>query len=124
MSNILTHGEKQLVLYTKGHFEQSNMIDDLRSITAENFEIPVDSTEFYHIYDWVTKIFLKLKEASYITISTHDFLCSLFTWETPVLKPEDMLRKMLSHIRGVVVAGIDLGVADERYLNIKQPLEK
>ena len=119
MSEILSHDEKQVVLYSKGHFVISNEIDDLRTITAEAFDISLTSTEKYHVYGYVVKIFLKLQTEKYIEASMHDFICGLFTWETPVIQPSDMIRKMMSYISTVKAAGLDLGEADPKYLPVK-----
>lgn len=118
MNDILSHCEKQIVLYTKGHFTKKDLIEDLRAIVAESFAIPIESTYFYHIYNHVTRIFLKLHEAEYITESMEDFLCGLFKWNR-VLKPEDMINEMLGKISIVKAAGLNLGEADGKYLPIK-----
>lgn len=91
------------------------MFEDIRQITAKAFSIPVESTHFYHLYNYITSIFLKLHEAEYITESMEDFLCSLFKWK-PVLKPEDMVTKMIGQISIVKASGLYLGEADDAYL--------
>ncbi|MGG1650472.1 hypothetical protein ABHN03_16890 [Paenibacillus sp. NRS-1775] len=118
---ILSHSEKQIVLYTKGHFLTTDMFEDIRQITAKAFSIPVQSTHFYHLYNFITSIFLKLHEEEYISESMENFLCSLFKWK-PVLKPEDMVTKMIGQISIVKASGLQLGEADEKYLPIKKKL--
>lgn len=123
MSDILSHGEKQIVLYAKGHFKQNNLIEDLRDIVAETFIIPVESTEFYHIYNQVTKLFLKLHKAGYIQESMEEFLCSLFKWKS-IINPEDVINEMLGQISIIKAAGLNLGCANKRYLPAKKDVEK
>nr|WP_145401539.1 hypothetical protein [Paenibacillus xylanexedens] len=116
---ILTESEKQLVLYSKGHFVKTNLIDDIKKIVAEGFEIPLESTHFYHSYNFVADTFLKLHKANYIDASMHDFFCGLFKWKQ-ILKPEDMIQDMLSNISTIRAAGLNLGKADSKYLTLKQ----
>ena len=118
---ILNHSEKQIVLYSKGHFQITDMLEDIRQITAKAFSIPVESTHFSHLYNYITSIFLKLHEAEHITESMENFLCSLFKWKS-VLKPEDMVTKMIGQISIVKASGLQLGEADEKYLPIKKKL--
>ncbi|MEC4565381.1 hypothetical protein L8C07_05440 [Paenibacillus sp. CMAA1739] len=118
-NDILNHSEKQIVLYSKGHFQQSDLIEDVRVITARSFNIPVESTHFYHLFNYITMIFLNLHEAEYITESMENFLCSLFKWKS-VLKPEDMVTKMIGQISIVKASGLDLGEADDEYLPTKR----
>lgn len=117
--DILTESEKQLVLYSKGHFVKTDLIDDINKIVAEGFEIPLESTHFYHAYNFVTSAFLRLHEAKYIDENMHDFFCSLFKWKE-VLKPEDVLQDMLGSISSVKAAGLNLGEADSKYLRPKR----
>lgn len=121
--DILNHSEKQIVLYSKGHFQTTDMIEDIRQITAKAFAIPVESTHFYHLYNYITSIFLKLHEASYITDTMESFLCSLFKWKS-VLKPEDMVIKMMGQISIVKASGLYLGEADDGYLPSKKNHQK
>lgn len=118
MEQILEYGEKQLVLYTKGHFVKTNLLEDLKKICSVRFEIPEKSVEFYIVYNAVTDIFLKLHKSNHIEEGLEDFFKSLFKW-SPVLTPEDFLEKMLSPVSMVKAKGLELGSADPQYLEIK-----
>ncbi|WP_340032541.1 hypothetical protein NSQ20_11795 [Paenibacillus sp. FSL K6-1122] len=115
---LLTDSEKQLVLYSKGHFLKTNLTDDIKRIIAEGFEIPLESTQFYHVYSFVTTIFVKLHEKKYIDNSINDFLCGLFKWND-TLRPEDMIQNMMSSISSVKAVGLNLGKANSKYLTPK-----
>jgi hypothetical protein len=120
MTEILSHDEKQIVLYSKGHFiKTNNIIDDLKAITAETYEIPIEFTLFHHVYGYITRTFLKLQSHGYFDEDMESFLCSLFKWNT-TLKPEDMIEKMISWISTVKAAGLNLGEADPKYIRVKK----
>lgn len=120
VEDFLTHSEKQAVLYSKGHFKVTNTIDDLKVIVSHQFVISVDSVEVKHVYHFLIRIFMKLKERNYIVEDWEEFLKGLFSWQTPTLNIEIMIDKLLSYFSSTEVEGMGLGDADPSYLTISK----
>ncbi|ASA22711.1 hypothetical protein [Paenibacillus donghaensis] len=93
----LNYGEKKLILYTKGHYRNKNLMEALRIITAWNFQIPLESTESYHIYDFVLKVFIQLQEKGYVE-SPYDLMKSFFTLRRPTITFDSIIDMMISDL--------------------------
>ncbi|OME55439.1 hypothetical protein BSK59_13255 [Paenibacillus odorifer] len=120
MNEKLSYGEKQLILYSKGHYKTKNKDNALRIITSWNYHIPLESTEQYHIYDYILKVFICLQEEGY-TLSPHEFLKSFFTIRRPVITFNTMIEILLIEISLVEVKELNLGEIDKQLFELLNP---
>lgn len=52
--------EQQVVLYCKGHFLVTDMMQDLRVLVAEAYRLPLDSMVDYSVYHYMVELWFKL----------------------------------------------------------------
>lgn len=110
----LSQMEKQLILYTKGHFKKSgNLIEDLKVFVGEAYALSLEHVEMYSIYNFVIQTYDKLMYAKYITHQspTEYLLTKIYSRD---LKRDDnsLLEFLLGDISIVKVKGLDLGLVD------------
>jgi len=108
----LTHYEKQAILYSKNHFEKTNLIDDLKVITAKEYSLPLEYVRLHTVYVYMLDIFFKLQKAGYIKIGIKEFLENLFDNWNPKIGRYEMIGKMMVEIQNILVQGLDLGDPD------------
>lgn len=112
----LTHAEKQLILYTKGHFKRINYMEDLKYFAAHQYNIYPEQVDKRSIMHMVIILYEKLSKGSYINFDLETFINDLFrrawfknedhiSWET-------IIQEMLARIQGILAKGLDLGKAD------------
>src|SRR5690625_5222020 len=77
-NDILTHEEKQIVLYFKGHFQKTDMMKDLQVLVEPIYGNGLEGTGERNIYDTVLRIFFKLRKSGHITVDMQYFMESLF----------------------------------------------
>jgi hypothetical protein len=121
---ILTESEKQFLLYTKGHFVKGEVLyDDLKVFAAKNYGYDPEHAYMGSIVHFITQLYIGLVNAQYI--STHGekdplqyMFNSIFKYK---LKSDDdtLLRFLMSDMANVNVLGLDLGEADESYLQLR-----
>jgi hypothetical protein len=109
--------EKQLILYTKGHFKEINYNRDLKYFAAKLYDLYPSQVEQYSIIHMVTHIYQKLVTSGYIRFILPLFLDDIFkrawrengnhnaSWDT-------VLNQMLAEIQNTRVQGLNLGEAD------------
>jgi hypothetical protein len=118
----LTHAEKQLILYVKGHFLETDLITDLKVITGKQCGLSFEHVDPHNIYHFVVKLFLKLEEKDYIKPGLEDFILKLFSQTDEKIGYIDMIQKMLSEITITEVIGMNLGKPD--YTLLENPAKE
>jgi hypothetical protein len=118
MTTINLHPiEKQLILYTKGHFEEIDYNRDLKYFAAEIYDLDPARVEQYSINHIVTNLYQKLVDAEYIEFSLKDFLQDTFkrSWlyyNNISIDYQIVLEQMLAEIQNIKTHGLDLGEAN------------
>jgi hypothetical protein len=118
MTTINLHPtEKQLILYTKGHFKEIDYSRDLKYFAAEMYDLDPERVEQYSINHIVTNLYQKLVDAGYIDFSLKDFLQDTFkrSWlyyNSRSIDYRIVLEQMLAEIQKIRTHGLDLGEAD------------
>lgn len=114
--------EKQLILYTKGHFGKIDYEKDLKYFAAELYGLYPEQVEWYSIFNMTIKLYQKLIDAGLIDFKLINFLSETFRrayreeyedkidWMT-------VIRQILGEIQGMQVYEgdkilIELGNAD------------
>jgi hypothetical protein len=119
--------EKQLILYTKGHFKQINYQEDLKYFAAELYGLEPERVEWYSIINMVNDVYQTLIDKGLIDFNLKNFLSDTFrrayreesimdvTWKIVV-------REMLGEIQGMQVqgTGLELGKADLSLISEKE----
>lgn len=121
----LSYWEKQIILYTKGHFGEINH-HHLKYFAAEHFGLHPDQVEQYSINYMVANLYEKLIDEGYIGFKLYSFVNEVFKRKrfegdnSDGVKWSDMLKLMLSDIQGISVLGedfnLDLGAPDKEIL--------
>lgn len=119
MSDALTHYDKQLILYTKGWFKQTSLVEDIKIIAGEYYNIEPKNLNKIDAFRFVGKVFYKLKQYNHIQHTNElDVFLELFhrvkLWKgKDDVDIMDVIDYMCSKISSVVVLGrIDLGEPD------------
>lgn len=75
----LTNGEKQLILYAKGHFKDVSIeiMNDLCILTANDFNMSKDLVGYHNIQSYVLNVFIKLKSNDNLLLKEKDMLTEL-----------------------------------------------
>ncbi len=111
----LSNEEKQLILYTKGHFLKSgNLIDDMKVIVGKAYALSFEHIEMYSIYNFVIKLYNKLVEGGYISHNkgTAEYILTKVYSRGLNRGDNSLLEFMLGEISIVKVAGLELGEID------------
>jgi predicted aldo/keto reductase-like oxidoreductase len=66
--------EKQLILYTKGHFKRIKYEQDLKYFAAELYALSPEQVEWYSISHMVTDVYQKLVDHGLISFNLKNFL--------------------------------------------------
>ena len=111
----LTYYEKQLILYSKGHFETVDLIEDIREIAAKQYTLPVEYTEHYSIYHFVVTTFFKLQGMGYIKLTSKELIMDLFKRRKEV-DYRDVIVDMLGQI-----SITETGVTAKKPLDLGDP---
>lgn len=117
-NDILTHDEKQIVLYFKGHFQETDMMKDLQVLVEPIYGNGLEGTSERNIYDTVLRIFFKLRKSGHITVDMQYFMENLFlggliegSFNGEVNRAWT-IRKMRSYIMRTRAEGLKLGKPD------------
>lgn len=117
----LTIIEKQLILYTKGHFTDLGKMDyaeDLKYFAAEAYGLYPKQVEQRSIFHMVITLYQKLIDNGYIRFDLEQYMANLFkrSWlhdnDGNKISRENVLDQMLAEIQGCPVKGMDLDKAD------------
>lgn len=111
--------EKQVILYSKGHFKQINYQQDLKYFAAELYDLNPEQVELYSIVNMVTDIYQTLVGNGLIDFNFKNFLSWTFRRAYRETSKNEVswnivLREMLAQIQGMQVlgTGLELGKAD------------
>jgi hypothetical protein len=121
--------EKQLILYTKGHFKEIDYSRDLKYFAAEMYDLDPERVEQYSINHIVTNLYQKLVDAGFIEFSLKDFLQDTFkrSWlyyNSRSIDYRVVLEQMLAEIQKIRTHGLDLGEVDHSILTDLILMEK
>jgi hypothetical protein len=114
--------EKQLILYTKGHFKEINYNRDLKYFAAKLYALDPNRVEQYSIIHMVSSLYDTLVNADYIRFELTLFLAECFKkamWDNSEksINWDIILDRMLAGIQNTKVKGLELGEADIAILN-------
>ena len=121
LSVELSHQEKQIILYSKNHFEKTNTLEDIRLILGPLFGIKPKDVSPHGVYSYVVRLFLKLEEAGYVTNIAY-FLENLFKTASDKIDYIAMMDKMMVEMSIAQASGMNLGEPD--YSLIRKPKNK
>jgi hypothetical protein len=119
----LNYWEKQLILYTKGHFGRVNYERDLKRFPSELYGLSLEHTDNYNVLGMVVRLYQKLVDGYFIRFTLEKFITDIFKRASierskNEVSYDDVLRQMLAELQGLQVREgeeliIDLGKADE-----------
>jgi hypothetical protein len=114
--------EKQLILYTKGHFGKIDYEHDLKYFAADLYGLFPEYVEWYSVFNMVVKLYQKLVDEGFIDFKLINFLSETFRRayredNTDKVDWMIVIRQMLAEIQGMAVCEgenvlIELGRAD------------
>jgi hypothetical protein len=119
----LNYWEKQLILYTKGHFGRTDYDKDLKRFPAELYGLSLEHTDNYNVLGMVVRLYQKLVDTGHIHFTLEKFIADIFkraSFERSKneVAYQDVLRQMLAEFQGLQVRDddnvlLDLETADE-----------
>lgn len=119
----LHYWEKQLILYTKGHFKRIDYKKDLKLFTAKLYGLGLEDVGMQNVLHMVLDVYETLCENGYINFKLKTFIATLlkktaFKSESNKIDAYDILHELLAEIQGIPVLsnGLDLGEADRELL--------
>lgn len=126
----LHHYEKQLIKYTKGHFERDlDYKNDIKYFAARLYGLPIEHTPVYSVANMVIDIYQQLVDAGYLENNLKRMFDTLFKrarWDNNKdnINYDDVIWYYLSCFQGLQIKGyddpswnIDLGETDESIFN-------
>lgn len=122
----LHYWEKQLILYTKGHYVKNiDYNKDLRHFTANIYGLYFDQVKDYMVQGMVVDLYEKLVNNGLITHSIETFIADIFKRSfydrgSYEVNRYDIIYYMLGEIQGISVlnVGLDLGTTDDDLFHI------
>lgn len=115
--------EKQLILYTKGHFKRIDYKKDIKLFPAKLYGLGVDQVDMKNVLHMVVDIYDTLCKNKYIDFNLKTFIHSLlresaFKGTSHKTNVDDILNMLLAEIQNIPVVskGLDLGKADGELL--------
>ncbi|HDR7922271.1 hypothetical protein [Bacillus paranthracis] len=119
----LHYWEKQLILYTKGHFKRIDYKKDIKLFTAKLYGLGLEDVGMQNVLHMVLDVYETLCENGYINFKLKTFIATLlkksaFKGESNKIDAYDILHELLAEIQGIPVLskGLDLGEADRELL--------
>jgi hypothetical protein len=126
----LNYWEKQLILYTKGHFGRTDYNKDLKHFPSRLYGLSLEHTDDYNVLGMVTRLYQKLVDDNHIRFTLEKFIGDIFRRASierhkNEVAYDDVLRQMLVEISMVQIRKggnieLDLGTADENLKGIIQ----
>lgn len=124
----LNYWEKQLILYTKNHFEKIDYDGELRYFPSKLYGLYLEHTEDYNVFGMVVRLYQRLVDMELLTFSLEGFLNDAFRrslierGKNDELNRRDIMRLMLAAIQNMNVMGthLDLGVRDDELFKTLQ----
>ncbi|MET3505541.1 hypothetical protein [Halalkalibacter oceani] len=128
MKTELNHFEKQLILYTKGHFGRINYDQDLKYFASELYDIPVNHIDKYNILSMVVDIYQKMIDLKLMEeIKLRKFIGNIFysAWMVDGrISKDDLLKRLLSNIQNASTDGkfsydeVDFPILEEVFTSL------
>lgn len=119
----LHYWEKQLILYTKGHYKRIDYKKDIKLFTAKLYALSLEDVGFKSVLHMVLDVYETLCDNGYISFNFKTFISTLlresaFKSEDHKIDEYDILHKLLAEIQNIPVLskGLDLGEADAELL--------
>ncbi|PDZ55741.1 hypothetical protein CON15_19565 [Bacillus cereus] len=116
----IDYWEKQLILYTKGHFKRINYKKDIKHFAANLYGLNLEQVSTDNVLHMVLDIYENLCLNDYIEFNFKNFISDLFknayfTDRGDKVDLSDILNQMLSQIQNtpVVRKGLNLGEVDK-----------
>ena len=115
----LSYWEKQLILYTKGHYARVDYEKDLKEFPAKAYLLGVEHTDQSNVFNFVTRLYTTLYENGHIPFTLEGFLTNIFKRvrfdkDNNSVDRMTIMKQMLADIQGMRVLGrIELGEPDE-----------
>lgn len=109
----LHYWEKQLILYTKGHFKRLNYEKDLKWFPAELYGLAVEQVSAENVFHMVVDIYETLGKCGLIRFELKEFVSAMVRGASDK-QLDTAVRQLLSEIQGMSVAntGLELGEVD------------
>ncbi|WP_137743334.1 hypothetical protein [Robertmurraya siralis] len=132
----LHYWEKQLILYTKNHFERIDYDKDLKYFPAELYGLHPEQVELYNMLGMVVRLYQKLIDNGHIPFTLERFISENFRRafrenNKHEISHKHILRQILAEISLIHVLDdkgkriFELGEIDEKLNNkIKLEIEK
>ncbi|KXY51058.1 hypothetical protein AT268_31640 [Bacillus cereus] len=119
----LHYWEKQLILYTKGHFKRIDYKKDIKLFTAKLYGLGLEDVGMQNVLHMVLDVYETLCENGCINFKLKTFIATLlkksaFKGEPHKIDEDDILHELLAEIQGISVlnTGLDLGEANRELL--------
>jgi hypothetical protein len=119
----LHYWEKQLILYTKYHFDRLDYDKDLKRFAAELYYLSLEHVEKYGVLHMVVDLYQKLVDNETLSFKLERFISDIFrrSWrerDSREVSYDDVIRQLLAEIQGMQVlgTGLELGSPDEKML--------
>ncbi|MFJ8528522.1 hypothetical protein [Bacillus sp. NPDC094106] len=119
----LHYWEKQLILYTKGHFKRIDYKKDIKLFTAKLYGLGLEDVGMQNVLHMVLDVYETLCKNGYINFNLKTFIATLlkksaFKSESNKIDGYDILQELLAEIQNIPVLskGLDLGEADRELL--------
>lgn len=120
----LHYWEKQLILYTKGHFKHIDYKKDLKLFPAKLYGLDLKDVGTENALHMVLDLYHTLCENGFIKFNFKMFISNLlressFKNESYKIDEYDILYRLLAEIQGIPVLskGLDLGEVDSELFN-------
>lgn len=115
----LHYWEKQLILYTKGHFKHIDYKKDLKLFSTKLYGLDLEDVEIHNVLHIILDLYQTLCKNGFIKFNFKMFISNLLresTFKNGLHKFDeyDILYSMLAEIQSIPVLskGLDLGEAD------------
>jgi Mg2+ and Co2+ transporter CorA len=124
--NELSYWEKQLIKYTKGHYDRIDYNKDLKHFPSAAYWIGLDQVEKYHTLGMIVRLHEKLVKRGDLTFKLESFIDNIYRRsrmersDYENVNREDIMRQLLAEIQNMAVQGrgMDLGEADEKLFSV------
>jgi len=110
--SYLSYYEKQLILYTKGHFKKNYIFNDIKFFVSKEYDLNINQVSWNSIYYFIVNIYFKLIEHDCIQKPIQKFVLSLFNSPTDLIDYYSIIEKMITEISFTNTKTLNLGNID------------
>lgn len=121
--NLLTYWEKQLILFTKGHYKTTEIVY-LRILVAEAYALPLESLHMHSVFHMMTELHSKLVAAKILRFDLLDFVYNSAKRSElhGAITIESFIWELFAQFQGISVKTdryeLDLGEVDVKLFNL------